>query len=119
MQNKRGISQAFSPVSQDLCLRQASVLDVFAIQRFLTVCGDVAGPTAQVAGATANSEQLRRWISASHAISLAQKAGQVVGVAGLPGIGVVVAAGLTCEAEQRLKSALRDHVAVRAGGSGV
>ncbi|WP_170331135.1 GNAT family N-acetyltransferase [Ruegeria arenilitoris] len=91
MQNKRGISQAFSEVPKDLVLRRASVFDVFDLSRVLIrsialLCEiDHQGDPEKIALWTANKDPatIRGWIEAGSQIWLAENGGRVAAVGGL------------------------------------
>ncbi|MEW2918299.1 GNAT family N-acetyltransferase [Ruegeria sp. ANG10] len=91
MQNKRGISQAFSQIPAGVSLRRATVFDVFDLSRVLTrsitqLCvADHQGDRQAIAYWTANKDpaSIRGWIVAGAHIWLAEHAGQVAAVGGL------------------------------------
>ncbi|WP_209505791.1 GNAT family N-acetyltransferase [Ruegeria sp. HKCCSP335] len=91
MQNKRGISQAFSKVPEGVTLRRATVFDVFDISRVLIrsitkLCGaDHQGDPQAIAQWTDNKDPatIRGWIKPGSQIWQAERAGQVAAVGGL------------------------------------
>lgn len=91
MQNKRGISQAFSNVSTGIELRRATVFDVFGLSRVLIrsitqLCvADHGNDNAKLALWTANKdpESIRGWIESGSDIWVADTGGQVAAVGGL------------------------------------
>ncbi|MGV6803568.1 MAG: GNAT family N-acetyltransferase [Ruegeria sp.] len=91
MQNKRGISQALSPVQAGLSLRRATVFDVFDLSRVLIrsitrLCwADHHNFTDKIALWTANKdpEAIRGWIAGGREIWLAEHRGRVAAVGGL------------------------------------
>ncbi|NVO54276.1 GNAT family N-acetyltransferase [Rhodobacteraceae bacterium B1Z28] len=126
MQNKRGISQAFSQPPEGITLRRATVFDVFDLSRVLIrsiteLCGaDHQGDPRSIALWTANKDAatIRGWIEAGSQIWLAEHAGQVAAVGGLSCAGLItllyvdpahtrrgVGAALLSKLEQQLAAA--------------
>nr|WP_321251623.1 GNAT family N-acetyltransferase [uncultured Ruegeria sp.] len=91
MQNKRGISQAFSAAPEGVILRRATVFDVFDISRVLIrsitqLCtADHQNDPRAIAQWTENKDPatIRGWIKPGSQIWLAERAGQVAAVGGL------------------------------------
>lgn len=91
MQNKRGISQAFSQAPTGMTLRRATVFDVFDLSRVLIrsitqLCrADHRDDPQAIAKWTANKtpDSIRDWIKGGAHIWLAEHAGQVAAVGGL------------------------------------
>lgn len=91
MQNKRGISQAFSNVPEGVALRPATVFDVFDISRVLIrsitqLCvADHNNDPDHLKQWTANKDPatIRGWFKPGSQIWLAQREGQVAAVGGL------------------------------------
>ncbi|WP_051927422.1 GNAT family N-acetyltransferase [Ruegeria halocynthiae] len=91
MQNKRGISQAFSQTPTGVILRRATVFDVFDLSRVLirsitVLCrADHQDDPLAIAQWIANKDPatIRGWITGGAQIWLAECAGQVAAVGGL------------------------------------
>ncbi len=91
MQNKRGISQALSPVADRVSLRRATVFDVLDLSRVLIrsvtrLCSaDHADDTDKIAAWTANKDpqSIRGWITSGAPIWLAERNRHVAAVGGL------------------------------------
>lgn len=91
MQNKRGISQALSPVSAGFVIRRATVFDVFDISRVLihsitrlcTVDHDDDPHKISLWTANKTPDDIRGWIISDRQIRVAEQAGEVVAVGGV------------------------------------
>ncbi|MDC0658939.1 GNAT family N-acetyltransferase [Leisingera sp. SS27] len=91
MQNKRGISQAFTAPPAPLEIRAATVFDVFAMSRILIasirdLCqADHGGDSARIAEWTGSKtpEQIRGWIAGPGRYWLAEHGGEAAAVGGL------------------------------------
>ena len=97
MQNKRGISQAFSTTPEGIALRPATVFDVFDLSRVLIrsitqLCGvDHKGDPQVIAQWTDNKDPatIRGWFRPGSQIWLAEHRGHVAAAGGLFETGTV------------------------------